>query len=108
VNKLAEQGLTVTCDACNKGFDIEPKCEPVVGSVEKNFFVCPHCNKEYVTYCTDQDIRKKQTELKLLFRELQTARTDKKYLKIVSKIDELQETIKRDMQTLKASFVASG
>jgi hypothetical protein len=103
---MAEQGLKVTCDACNKDFDIEMKCEPVGGCVEKNFFVCPHCNKEYVTYCTDQDIRKKQAELKSLFRELQTIRSEKKYLKVVSRIDELQQTIKQEMQILKASFVA--
>ncbi|WP_141432424.1 hypothetical protein [Bacillus sp. 03113] len=91
---MAEEGIKANCDGCKLEFEIKMQTEIIENNVEKNYFICPHCNKEYISFCINQSIRKKQSDLKMLWRELQTATTVKKHHKIHSKIELLQKTIK--------------
>ncbi|MCM3573292.1 hypothetical protein M3172_08800 [Mesobacillus subterraneus] len=94
------------CDSCNNDFEIETKTESIGDTVEKNFFICPHCDKEYVSYYLDQSIRKKQSDLKMLWRNIRSATTPKNYNKLQKKIEELQNEIKEDLRRLRETITA--
>lgn len=92
------------CDSCNEVFEVELKTETLGKTVEKSFFQCPHCQAEYLSFCTDQTIRKKQANLKMLWRNLRFATTNKNYNKLQEKIADLEKEIKRDIKNLKAAL----
>lgn len=94
------------CDSCNKDFEIKTKTELIGETVEKNFFACTHCDKEYVAYYLDQSIRKKQADLKMLWRNIRSAKTAKNYNKLQKKIEELQNEIKEDLKRLRETMTA--
>lgn len=54
----------VRCDkGCGESFDLGGfKKAQIDGGVEKSFFVCPTCGKEYVVAYTDEEIRRLQAE----------------------------------------------
>lgn len=94
------------CDSCNNDFEIEMKTESIGETIEKNFFTCSHCGKEYVSYYMDQSIRKKQSDLKMHWRNIRTATTAKNYNKLQKKIEELEKEIKEDLKRLRESITA--
>jgi transcription elongation factor Elf1 len=94
------------CDSCDNDFEIEMKTEQLGETVEKNFFTCSHCGKEYVSYYMDQNIRKKQSDLKMLWRNIRSASTPKNYNKLQKKIEELQNEIKEELKRLRESITA--
>ena len=94
------------CDSCNNAFEIEMKTESIGETVEKNFFTCSHCDKEYVSYYMDQNIRKKQSDLKMLWRNIRSATTAKNYNKLQKKIEELEKEIKQDLKHLRETITA--
>jgi transcription elongation factor Elf1 len=93
------------CDDCNKEFEVDIHTLITDNHIEKNFFNCPHCGKEYIAFCTNQSIRQKQAEIKKLWRDLRVAKTVKQHDKIHSKIDSLEEEIKNEMSALRLSIV---
>jgi hypothetical protein len=94
------------CDSCDNDFIIETKTEILGETVEKNFFTCSHCGKEYVSYYMDQSIRKKQSDLKMLWRNIRSATTAKNYNKLQKKIEEMQDEIKEDLRRLRETISA--
>jgi transcription initiation factor IIE alpha subunit len=94
------------CDSCDNDFEIEMKTESIGETVEKNFFTCSHCDQEYVSYYMDQSIRKKQADLKMLWRNIRFATTAKNYNKLQMKIDELEKEIKQDLKHLRETITA--
>lgn len=94
------------CDSCDNDFVIETKTQSIGETVEKNFFTCSHCDKEYVSYYIDQSIRKKQSDLKMLWRNIRSASTPKNYNKLQKKIEELQNEIKEDLRRLRETMTA--
>ena len=51
--------MKVTCnESCNKTFALTKfLTQKLDGGIEKVYFVCPHCQHEYVAYYTDAEIR---------------------------------------------------
>jgi transcription initiation factor IIE alpha subunit len=94
------------CDSCDNDFEIENKTESIGETVEKNYFTCSHCDKEYVSYYMDQNIRKKQSDLKMLWRNIRSSTTPKNYNKLQKKIEELQDEIKKDLRQLRETITA--
>lgn len=92
------------CDTCKEVFEVSMLTEQLGKTVEKTFFKCTHCHTEYLSFCTDQTIRKKQANLKMLWRNLRFATTTKNYNKLQEKIADLEKEIKRDMRSLRASL----
>ncbi|MBX8944825.1 MULTISPECIES: hypothetical protein [Lysinibacillus] len=39
-------------------------------TIEKNYFTCPNCGREYVCFYTDDNVRKLQAELRKLYLEM--------------------------------------
>lgn len=56
------------CDGengCGKEFRVaRPSVDYLAGGVEKRYFRCPHCQKVYVLFYTDGEIRKKQAAIR--------------------------------------------
>jgi transcription elongation factor Elf1 len=107
VSTLANKApVKAKCDSCDNDFEVEMKTESIGETVEKNFFTCSHCDKEYVSYYMDQSIRKKQSDLKMLWRNIRSATTAKNYNKLQKKIDVLQNEIKEDLKRLRETITA--
>ncbi|MEV2478355.1 transglycosylase [Paenibacillus larvae] len=88
--------MKVTCkEGRNKEFTISRlKAKRLRDGIEKNYFTCPHCSKEYVSYYTDAAIRKEQKRL------LDIEKKHKQTRKI-----ELKEEYKRKYKKLFADIV---
>lgn len=58
--------MQVVCDAgCKQQFDVKGLLQSnLTGGVKKAFFVCPHCQQQYVSYYTDKEIRKLQEKVR--------------------------------------------
>lgn len=94
----------VTCDNCNKEFELNILEDNIKEDISKVYFTCSHCDKEYISHYTDKVIRVKQKKMKGLVNKLgklkgkkdfkQSEKLYKQYLKI-------QEELKRDMDNLK-------
>lgn len=58
--------MKLKCDgenSCGKEFDLlgaKLKTENIENDLEKTYFTCPYCGKEYVVCYTDERIRNKQ------------------------------------------------
>lgn len=98
--------MLAICDGiggCKKEFNLTGLEVAKLGSgIEKTYFSCPQCGKEYVAFYTDADIRKKQGEM----RELQARYHKSKKVKVLRKIQKLQAEIGRDMDKLKARIAS--
>lgn len=89
--------MLLTCDGkggCNETFELEKlEVEKLANDVEKTFFICPHCDKEYISFYTDRHIRRKQE----LIRGI-TSESGQKRIK---------EEIGKDMKKLRKKVEAS-
>lgn len=60
--------MLVKCDGdrgCGEEFHIARlSVDYLADGVEKTYFICPHCAKEYVVFFTDEEIRRKQQEIR--------------------------------------------
>ena len=83
--------MIVKCDGkdgCNQEFDLEKlEVAKLDNDIEKTYFVCPHCGKEYIAFYTDENIRKKQAIIR--------------GLKSPSAIKQLRKEIAKDMKELR-------
>lgn len=86
----------IVCDKCNKGFNIDLKTRKLPLGVEEVYFKCPHCNEKYVSYYTDEGIRKKQREINKMYEEIS---------KITDKINKVKAKTKVDMEDLKRKIL---
>ncbi len=53
---------TVKCDACGVEFAIAPRAGRRDG-IETTYFRCPGCEKEYIVYRTNAEVRKLQQQV---------------------------------------------
>lgn len=89
--------LLVKCDGengCGEEFRIEGfEVEKLKNGIEKTYFKCPHCNKVYIAFYRDKDIRMKQFRIRKLTS--------------VKKINKLKKEIGNDMDNLRKRIEAS-
>ena len=89
--------MLVTCDGkdgCKKEFNIDRlEVEKLDNDIEKIYFICPHCGKEYISFYTDRHIRKKQELIR--------------GLKSKSAIEEMKKEIAKDIKRLRRNVEAS-
>ncbi|WP_123053139.1 hypothetical protein [Clostridium sp. JN-1] len=49
----------IKCDFCGKTFKIKKlKTKWIDNNVQRTYFICPHCKKEYTSFYADRRIRK--------------------------------------------------
>lgn len=93
--------IRVYCDRCGKAFIIDMKKEKVnIGGkdVERAYYICPYCNKDYL-------VSLKDSEIKILLEELSgyvLMRRD--VLSRYKLIDDLSNEIKIKERRLKAKW----
>ena len=89
--------MLLKCDGkggCGEEFRIETfEVEKLEKDIEKTFFICPHCDKEFISFYTDRHIRRKQELIRGVTSE--------------SGIKRLKEEIAKDMKKLKKKVEAS-
>lgn len=115
VSGKSEQGKRnkrVRCDkGCGEVFALgEMEVERLGDGVEKVFFVCPHCGKEYVCFYTDAEIRGLREQIRDVDRQaVEVARgtgkdTDRvvAYEQLHERHEKLRRQIDRKMAALRA------
>ena len=89
--------MIVKCDGkdgCNQEFNLEKlEVAKLDNEVEKTYFTCPHCGKEYVAFYTDPTIRRKQEKIRRLYSPY--------------KIEKLKNEIAEDMKKIRSEIEAS-
>lgn len=103
------KGLLSRCDAgCGNTFTIDQiKTQRLSGGIDKVYFVCPHCNHEYVSHYTDAEIRNIQARIRrahMVFASLGPDHTKEAKRKVAKREAELKQQIKEKMDTLRAKI----
>lgn len=80
------------CDTCQYEWELEKMETAKLDDIEKVFFICPNCQKEYIAYYTDTEIRKIRARMKQASRKeyQRLVRMNKKLMK------ELREKMERE------------
>ncbi|MEV3587142.1 hypothetical protein ABNE08_20330 [Paenibacillus larvae] len=86
--------MKVTCnDGCKREFLVgEVKIKNVKADIEKTYFICPRCGKEYTVLLTDSKIRQNQQRLEKLEKEQIALRE-----KIVKDMSLLSQSLEEQM-----------
>lgn len=83
--------MLALCDGdkgCNQEFNLDKlEIEYMDDSIEKTYFKCPNCGKEFVAFYIDEAIRRKQNKIRKL--------------KDVNKVDRIRKQIAIDMKVLR-------
>lgn len=95
----------ITCDKCNKDFDLNTKVKKHKDGVEEVYFKCPHCKVKYTSYFTDKNIRIKQNKINKLWDKYRNVRTKKEIVSVLEEIEILRKEIKADMKELKRKML---
>ena len=84
--------MLALCDAgCGKTFETNGfQLAKLEKGVEKTYFTCTHCHREYVSFYTDAEIRRLQKEM--MVRARQNGKT-LKLDQIKKKMDALRERV---------------
>jgi predicted RNA-binding Zn-ribbon protein involved in translation (DUF1610 family) len=98
---MGERAQHTHCDAgCQKAFKVESFVTgKLPGGIEKVYFQCPHCGKEYVVFYSDEEIRKLQARI----RRVQSRFADPhaNHADAAKKEADLQRKIKEKMDALR-------
>lgn len=57
-------------ERCKKIFEIKLRKKKHTVSIIESYFLCPHCKMRYSSHITDQDIRKRQRDMRKYREEL--------------------------------------
>lgn len=97
---MTNKPLAAHCDAgCKKEFIITRiHTKKVKNGIEKNFFKCPHCKHEYVTYYANAETLELQKEM----RKLHVSMLGKSYVQFKFEEDLLKTKIKQSMDDARA------
>lgn len=103
----------VTCDNCHKEFKIRQKIvktEKLDNDVERTYFKCPHCKKEYTIAYADNEFRANIQEINNIFKKLQDngkQLTDEEIKQFVEKKDKLIKANKNISQKYRKIYESS-
>ena len=83
--------MEIQCDSCNKTFKIKKlKTKWIDDNVQRIYFTCPCCNKEYTSFYKDKRIRKNIKEIEKL---------QKRYDEIVKENKEIMQQLKEKYES---------
>ncbi|TKI53532.1 hypothetical protein FC756_23175 [Lysinibacillus mangiferihumi] len=87
--------------SCGHKFYVQHfKKDKLHNSIEKTYFNCPNCGREYVCFYTDESIRKLQAKMRELHRKMKWADGDK-LAQLKQEESKLKADIKNRMDTIK-------
>lgn len=95
----------IECDDCKQGFEL-PKLKRKVhrDKVYEFYFLCPHCGKKYISYYTNENIRKNIKRQKKRWSKYRQSKTHENGLMILDEIDNCDEMMKQDMNKLRKAM----
>ncbi|MBN3404458.1 transglycosylase [Clostridium botulinum] len=85
--------LLVSCNKCNKDFEIEIKTKYYY-KLEIQYFICPHCGKKYTYAVIDNHIREKRKELNSIKEKIKQCTKEKQINRLINE----QKKILREMK----------
>ena len=95
--------LTYCNEGCNNRFRIdELHVDKLPNSIQKTYFNCPHCGREYLVYYTDKSIRQLQYQMRQLHNQMGMEGAD--LPKLLNKEAILKKKIKDKMENIKNKF----
>lgn len=96
--------MNVQCDECKIDFEVKPKLNKPVPGIEEHYFTCSHCGKKYISYYTNKNIRRKQTEIRHLYSKLSKPKSNEQQQKLLEKINNLKAAMKVEMDQLRSIY----
>lgn len=88
-------------EGCNKKFEVNGfQTARLLGAIEKTYFICPHCNHEYVAFYTDLEVRGLQAKIRRVQTKLQNPRVDQ--AATLKQVKDIQAEIKAGMNRVRA------
>ncbi|ASA22097.1 hypothetical protein [Paenibacillus donghaensis] len=99
----ASKAIPAICnEGCGEQFEVKGfQKERLPGAVEKTFFTCPHCQREYVAFYTDTEVRQLQDKIRRIQSQLQNPRADQ--AATLKKIKKTQASIKAGMDRVRVA-----
>ena len=93
----------VFCDKCKKEFVISVKTEKLEDNIERVYFTCPHCDKQYTSYYTNVLIKKKQAEMRDIQEKIRVFRgtNPNKAMNFYKQYEKLKKELAKDMEKLR-------
>jgi hypothetical protein len=89
-------------EGCNKQFEVNGfQTARLPGAIEKTYFTCPHCQREYVAFYTDLEVRDLQAKIRRVQTKLQNPRVDQ--AAILKQVKDIQGQIKAGMDRVRAA-----
>ncbi|OMD20670.1 hypothetical protein BJP48_30920 [Paenibacillus odorifer] len=88
-------------EGCNKQFEVNGfQTARLPGAIEKTYFICPHCKREYVVFYTDLEVRELQAKIRRVQTKLQNPRVDQ--AATLKQVKDIQAQIKAGMDRVRA------
>lgn len=78
------------CDTCQYEWELEKMETTKLDDIEKVFFICPNCQKEYIAFYTNAEIRKMRARMKQASR--------KEYQRLVRMNKKLMKELREKME----------
>ncbi|OPA76753.1 hypothetical protein BVG16_16415 [Paenibacillus selenitireducens] len=102
---MSSEYQVVDCNECKQKFEIKAiKVRRLENAVDLNYFVCPHCKREYTSFYTNTDIRFEQKNVQSLYARFRNAKTQTTRLKIDEKIKASKVKLRTMMTELRQSI----
>ncbi|HCL4578783.1 TPA: transglycosylase [Clostridium botulinum] len=92
--------LLVSCNKCNKDFEIGIKTKYYY-KLEIQYFICPHCGEKYTYAVIDDYIREKRKELNNIKEKVKQCTKEKQVNKLINE----QRKIIRNMKQYSDNFI---
>jgi len=87
--------------SCGHRFYVEHfKIDKLHNTIQKTYFSCPNCGREYVCFYTDESIRKLQAKMRELHRKMKWADANK-LERLKQDEAQLKDTIAQSMSSVK-------
>lgn len=87
-NAFLDHKNLINCDSCNKDIKMTIQTSRLEADVQKVYFICDHCDKEYFCYATNDESRKIQKKIKKERNFLKKKEMQKEHQAITAKLNE--------------------
>ncbi|MBS4188639.1 hypothetical protein KHA94_00195 [Bacillus sp. FJAT-49705] len=106
--------MKVNCNECQKDFLIDLKEKKHPKGIIETYFVCTHCKNRFIAFVTNQNVRKKQHQMRKLQSSIPQIKHPSEYTEAFlkkledhySKINNLKAELESEMKILKEQIAS--
>ena len=104
------ESILAKCNkSCGHSFHVKHlKTDKLHSTIEKTYFNCPNCGREYVCFYTDATVRKLQAKVREIRRKLKWEEDTTEGKGMREEIVKLQEEAKQHMDAIKRATELHG